>query len=109
MIRDYVADKYWPQAKKESKRVTGSKILELYGKMYTKESAPKAAASEKSEKPTVKPEEKPTESSQVKQEESKDVTMQDPDAEDGEIREDASPVKKEEMKMETLPKQEAAA
>ena len=39
--RDYVADNYWPQAKKESKRVTGSKILDLYGKMYVKESTTK--------------------------------------------------------------------
>jgi len=81
--------------------------------MYSKESAPKPSSgektSEKSEKSAVKPEDKPTERPLVKQEETKDVTMQDPDAEDGEIREDPSAVKREEMKMEILPKQETAA
>lgn len=87
--------------------------------MYSKESAPKASTgekvvekvvkAEKAEKPIEKALETPSEKPLVKQEESKDVTMEDPDAEDGEIRDDPSAVKKEEMKMETLPKQETAA
>jgi len=84
--------------------------------MYTKESAPKASTSEKvversekAEKATEKPPETPSEKPLVKQEESKDVAMEDPDAEDGEIRDDPPSVKKEEMKMETPPKQETAA
>ena len=43
--RDYVADNYWPQAKKESKRVTGVKIQDLYSKMYEKENAGKSKVS----------------------------------------------------------------
>jgi len=92
--RDYVADNYWPQAKKASKRVTGVKILELYAKMYSKESSAKSAPSAAA-KP-VKEEE------QVKKE-----AAVDPDEEDGEIREDKIESKGDkDVKMGTPLKQE---
>lgn len=82
---EFVSDRHWPQSTKDSKRVSGKKLRDMYVKITGKDSAPKAAApalpakSESNGNPDVKKESSPAnDKSTVKQEDKMDVDSKSP-------------------------------
>jgi chromodomain-helicase-DNA-binding protein 1 len=86
---DFVSERHWPQSNKESKRVSGKKLRDMYFKIAGKDAAPKATSrpsasngttSEVKKEPSPVEEKKPTAASpgDVKAEDKMDVDTKSP-------------------------------
>jgi chromodomain-helicase-DNA-binding protein 1 len=79
---DFVSDRHWPQSTKESKRVSGKKLKDMYIKIAGKDAAPKTASRPSASNGTTAPAEVKKEPSPIEEKKPTDVSPETVKAED---------------------------